>query len=409
MREWSSFSRWVMVVMGLAVIGCPKKEDAAKDDAEKVARRKRKKSAEDDGDGDKAAGRKKAESDDDAEGKPRTKRNGDDSDDDGSPKTRKPSKTGAFTAALEGTEIPMKFGKAYASFSGLHVTLSNEKTTCKYATPSDEAYQVEFDIPPGPGQKFYAGHPVGVSAMFNSQRIKLKQTWANPYQVTAEIEPFKLKEFEHVRGSLDFDVKFEETKADTSRKVHNYVGSGSFDVEICEDWNNFKKLPGLEADAGETDLGGTFAGEKFKYKTALANVWHDKANDLDYVESIEFYPTDDVTCTSRWDAWKKLNYFVVRSIGGASSKQKLTGTQQPADPSFSKPTAAPGGKGMMGATKWFGGAGGRHAWVQFDKLAFNGGAVLKGTAFAESGPDAKPDEQGKIGGRFEAKVCASVF
>jgi hypothetical protein len=63
----------------------------------------------------------------------------------------------------------------------------------------------------------------------------------------------------------------------------------------------------------------------------------------------------------------------------------------------------------MGVTKWFGGIGGRHAWVQFDKLELKGGGTVAGSVVAESGPDAKPEEQGKLAGRFEAKVCASLF
>jgi hypothetical protein len=411
----TSFSWFAVLMMALAVTGCPKKDDASKDDDEKSSKSKKKKGDDDDkaGDDDDKGSKKKKKKgddddkagDDDDKGK-KKKKKGDDDDDKGSA-SKKPSSKGPFTANLEGTEIKMTFGKAYPSFSGMHVVLSNEKTKCSFAQPSDEAYQVEFDLPPGPSQKFYAGHPVGVKAYWNSQRIKMKLTYGSSHQVTANVEPFKAKEGEHIKGTLDFDIKYEETKQDTSKKTLAYAGAGSFDVEICDDtFSYMKKLVGLSDDAGEDDVAGEFAGDKFKGKTALATVWHDKANDEDYVQSIEFYTSDDVTCNSRWDAWKKESYFKIDYPGGGSSKQKLTGTPQPIDyATFSKP--APGK--TLGNSKSFGGSGGSHGWVQFDKLDFKGGGKITGKLVVESAPDAKPEEAGKMKGKFEAKVCASGF
>ncbi|MGZ3453234.1 MAG: hypothetical protein ACXVEF_26765 [Polyangiales bacterium] len=317
-------------------------------------------------------------------------------------------KGGPFSGVLEGEAKTFKYGKAVAGYSGIHVTLSTEKTDCKsFGAGSDEAYQVEFDLPAGPDQKFFAGHKIGVSAYLNSQRVKLKQTFVQPYQFTVEVEPFALKEGETVKGSADFHMKYEEVKQDTSKKMWEYSGAGSFEVKLCEDWNHFEKLPGLDGEASSGDVSGTFAGEKFSTKTALANVWHDKTNDVDYVESIEFYPTDDVTCSNRWEQYKKSSYFIVRSIGGANNTQKLTGTQQPADPSFSIPKGK--GSSATSNTKWFGSNGGRRAWVKFDKLDLKGGGVVSGSVLAANAPDAKPDEKGKISGKFEAKVCASTY
>ena len=114
-----------------------------------------------------------------------------------------------------------------------------------------------------------------------------------------------------------------------------------------------------------------------------------------------------MTCTNRWDEWKKADYFVVRAIGGASTRSKLLGKPQPADPSFSIPKAMTPGKGKTGMFHWFGG-GGHRGWVQLDTLDFKGGGKVTGIVYADSASDSKPEESGKIGGKFEAKVCSSA-
>jgi len=404
MRTVTSLPWIVLVSLALVSGGCKKKEDASSDDDKAESKSKKKKKGDDD---DKASA-----DDDDDKGSKKKKKKGDDDDkggDDDAPKKKKKA-GGPFAGNIEGEAKTFKYGKAVASYSGLHITLSTEKTDCKsFGAGSDEAYQVEFDLPPGPDQKFFAGHAIGTTAFLNSQRVKLKQSFLQPYEFTVNVEPFKLKEGETVKGNADFSMKYEEIKADTSKKTWEYSGSGDFEVKICDDWNNFKKLPGLESDAESGPVTGTFDDEKFTYKTALANVWHDKANNVDYVESIEYYPVDDVTCSNRWDQWKKHPYFIIRSIGGANTAQKFTGTQQPADPSFSIPKSAKGSSAAMPSLKWFGSGGGRRAWVKFDKLDLKGGGAVNGTVFASSGPDAKADEKGKISGKFEAKVCASTF
>ncbi|MFI5300540.1 MAG: hypothetical protein ACHREM_20840 [Polyangiales bacterium] len=418
---------WLTALM-LAVVAapsCSKKSDDATSDDDKKSKKKKKKSADDDDDSDKKKkkgddddddkkSKKKKKSADDDDDSDKKKKKGDDDDDsdkkkgDDDSSAKKPKGDGPFAASIEGTDLKFKYGKAYASFGGIHVVLSTEKTKCDFAPPSDDAYQVEFDLPPGPGGKFFSGQPVGVATTFNSQKLKLKLTYAYPYQVTANIDSFKAKEGEHVKGSLGFDIKWIETKADTSKKTYAYSGAGNFDVEICSDWQNFKHLEGQPKDPPEGDVEGEYGSEKFKYKTALANVWHDHNNDMDYIESIEFYPSDDVTCSNRWDQWKKVDYFTVRAMGGSGSKGKILGKPQPADPSFSIPKEMTGGKGKMGMSHWFGG-GSHRAWVQFDKLEFKGGGAVTGTVYADSASDAKADESGKIGGKFEAKVCSSAF
>src|SRR4051812_48609001 len=118
---------WVAVIlMALAVNGCSKKDDASKDDDSSSSSKKKSKS-------------KKASDDDDEEegDKGKKGKSGKKTEDDEEASNTKASSKkskGVFTATLEGTEVPMKYGRAMASFTGsLEIVLSNEKVGCSYA------------------------------------------------------------------------------------------------------------------------------------------------------------------------------------------------------------------------------------------------------------------------------------
>ncbi len=107
----------------------------------------------------------------------------------------------------------------------------------------------------------------------------------------------------------------------------------------------------------------------------------------------------------KYDQRDKDKYFLVRSIGGTNSKKPITGSAQSADPSFSIPEIMTGStsKKPMGSWKIFGGAS-RRAWIKFDKLSFGNGDTISGEVYADS-VEAKPEQTGKIGGKFEATIC----
>ncbi len=309
-------------------------------------------------------------------------------------------------AHIEGRPLQFRYGKAYATSDTLHVVLSTEKTACTFAPGTEEAYRIRFELTPGPSGRFYAGTPIGVGVNFESRRTRLAITAADPYLVTAIVEPFVLKPGSHVRGRLEFDVKFVKTKVDRSRQAYQSRGAGFFDVEICDDALVLQALQGQPPDAPEGEVSGTFAGQRFAFKTAIANVWHDPDNSQDYIDSIVFFPLNGITCANQWEQRDKVSLFMVRSIGGAGSRQRFTGSPQPASASFFIPKLAAGVNDATDAVYFFGG-GAERAWVRFDKLDFKTGASVTGTVYADSREGSKIEEEGRIGGRFRAKVCTA--
>ena len=381
-----------LLTVAFATGGCKKKEDASSDEsAEK----------------DKKSAKKKDKGDDEAsddDGKKKKKKGDDDeaSDDDGK-KKKKAGGGGSLTANFEGQEVQFKYGRT-TGFGSLRLELSNEKLPCKGGNPSDDAYTMSFELSAGPDGKFFTGYPIGVPVSYNHQRIKLKSTFLRPAFVNLEIKPFDLKEGEHIKGSLSFDHKWTEMKGD-DKKDWKYTADGNFDIEICDDpFGGYKrvKVP-LAADAPEGDVAGKFGSDTFKAKSALVIVLKDYSTKKEYIDAIEFYSVEDVDCANHWTEGRKAAYFYLTDIGGVSETNKFEGTKQPAQPWF----AAPKGKGTTPSLKSFGYSGGRRAWIQLDKIDFKAKSTIKGKVFAESAPDAKPEDTGKIGGSFSAKVCNS--
>jgi hypothetical protein len=391
-----------LLSVALAASGCDKKKDSASSDEsadkDKKASKKKDKGDDEDKDGDDDGKKKKKKKDGDDDK---------DSDDDGKKKKKKEGGGGgALTGNFEGQEVAFKYGRTMG-FGSLRVELSNEKLPCKSGNPSDDAYTMSFELSAGPDGKFFAGYPIGVPITYNHQRIKLKSTFVRPQFVNLKLDSFDLKEGEHIKGSLNFEHKWTETKGD-DKKDWKYTADGKFDVEICDDpFGSYKKVKApLSAEAGEGMVSGSFGGEKFVAKSALAIVLKDYSTKKEYIDAIEFYSVDDVDCANHWTEGRKGAYFYVTDIGGTGETTKFEGTKQPAQPWY----AGPKGKGATTPSlKSFGYSGGRRAWVQLDNIDFKANAKVKGSVFAESAPDstAKPEDQGKIGGTFTAKVCNS--
>lgn len=394
-----------LLAVSVAAFGCKKKDDASSDDGsekdKKASKKKDKGDDEDKGDDDDGAKKKKKKKKGgDDEDKDKDKDKGD--DDDGATK----KKGGPLTGNFEGQEVQFKYGRTQG-FGSLRVELSNEKLPCKGGNPSDDAYTMSFELSAGPDGKFFTGYPIGVPITYNHQRIKLKSTFVRPQFVNLNIKSFDLKEGERIKGALNFEHMWTETKGD-DKKEWKYTAGGNFDIEICEDpFGSYKRVKApLSAEAPEGMVSGTFGGEKFVAKSALAIVLKDYSTKKEYIDAIEFYSVDGVDCANHWTEGRKGAYFYVTDIGGTGETTKFKGTKQPAQPWY----AAPKGKGATTPTlKSFGYSGGRRAWVQLDNIDFTAKATVKGTVFAESAPDPslKAEDTGKIGGTFSAKVCNS--
>lgn len=299
-----------------------------------------------------------------------------------------------FRAELEGQPFELKGAKVVATSTALHLVLSTGQLACD-SEPKDGDETIELDLSPGPGAKFSVGQAQGVPARWTAPKRKLKRSFAGAHEAALTLEPFELVEGAAVAGSLAFDVGYSAARDDKTPRLV-YRGAGRFSAPLCKDWNGFKALGGVPADAGASPFAGTFGGDSFTYQRALAIVMKDAQSDEDYLDSIELYDDPQVDCKTRFDKKKTAKVVVFSSIGGGGAKHPLTGPQS-ADASFSVP--AGGGARVRAFAS-------RRAWVSFDALAFKGGDALTGTLFAESSSTAKPADAAKMAGTVKATVCS---
>lgn len=309
---------------------------------------------------------------------------------------------GGLALFTEGETPVFKFGRAQLGWGGLHVTLSTEKVGCSWTTPGDDAYQLDFQLAPGPGGAYYAGHPIGVPVTWSSSRLKLKASHAGPHQTKLVLDaPLVAKDGEHVKGTLALEQSVKVSRPDGSRVTYEYRARGAFDVVICPaGYGGLTGLDPLGKVAATTPVTGTFAGVAFTAKSALGIVQKDWASGLPFLESIELYDVEDPSCSDRWKL-SSTAHLTVRAIGGSGTIFPML-DQQPMEPTFTVPKSA----GGLGYGKWFGG-GQRRGWIKLDALDLTSGGKLAGELLAESSPGSKADETGKLSGRFTAKVCGT--
>ncbi len=161
---------------------------------------------------------------------------------------------------------------------------------------------------------------------------------------------------------------------------------GTFDAKVCAPLAP-ETPPELGTDATGS-VAGEVAGEKFVTKKALAIVKHDKVLDGDYVAEIDFFGRDDVTCDDTPATDTKTPSLAIVDLGGASTKNDLTGTVQPTHGMFATKAWKIGKPRTTG-----------DGWIKLDSLDFD--APLKGT-FRFVTP------KGGAGGAFTADVCRKV-
>lgn len=291
-------------------------------------------------------------------------------------------------ADLEGSSVTFRYGGAHASADGLRIILSDRPLPCG-VTRMPRAHQLEIALPIGPGGGFFAGQAAGVSvSLYFDQRLLP----AVGGEGVVRVSPFLLKSGEPIRGTVAFKATRYSSGAALSSAAH-----GAFEVTACDGPGAFRDHAALPTAAASTPLSGEFAGQKFEFKKGIARVRRDSNQDMDVLDEILLFATPNVSCAHAVDL--KHGHFAIGYVGGANSRDRLTGAPQPARPAWRV-------AGESRALQWFGGtAGDRGAWVQFDSLDFSDGAIIRGSAVASSGHDAPPGQRGSFNGRFEAVVC----
>lgn len=270
--------------------------------------------------------------------------------------------------------------------------------------PALDGARVRAEIPAGPGGRFFAGNPFGVTLTAensdSNQPVSAVVPIANnlltisaPF-VTLELEPFASKKGQHIHGKV-------------AGSEHMLIGSasvnGSFDAEICDDPRPIKNP--LPSSAPTSPVRGNHGARVIAPKTVHAIVRasaasQDEAVDvtikrrprgsLDYVWMLVFYAKANVPCPTGDSDYTSDHVFRVQGPGGGAAQHPLLGAPQPASLIMRK------GSDEFG-TIW------NDTWVSFDALDFGAGDKLRGALVSRADQD--DDDRGQIAGHFEAVVC----
>ncbi len=299
--------------------------------------------------------------------------------------------TANVTLTVNDRQRPLQWGYASSGFSGVSVTLTSWPSSCELREDGRGA-SLTFEVPAGPGRRFYAGHPIGVNVAVKASDQKMQfpvdmgpmgavlgdgvTLMMGPAAVQVTVEPFEWKKGAHVRGTID---------GSEAVLIGASGASGTFDAEVCFDADPAAK--GLADSAPKTPV---------KAKTVHALVRRrpksqDEAVDQSLKRSkgtyaeisrLVFYDKAKVPC----GAAEPPGFLQVQSLGGADATRPLT-TQQPATAVWRE------GNDAFAAVS--------EAWVQLDELAFDEGKTVRGSLWT-----LKKKGQPPFTGRFEAVVCA---
>jgi hypothetical protein len=276
-------------------------------------------------------------------------------------------------ANLEGK--PFKFVSAKISdAAGVdRITLSTGALTCD-ADPASGDTTLSVDVGQGPGGKHFAPGPIGVDIeLYNEEQ---EFSIGNTLRGVLTLEPGEWKVGNKVKGTL----RFEDVKDDK-----RYNGTGSFEAVVCDFGERDLKFPAVPEAADASPVSGNLGGEKFTYKSAIAQLSHDAARNIDFIEAITL--SDAAIDCSNWT--RSAGTRVTVGATGASGKDVFIGTHQPTQIGWFK----------NGSNTFLNGS----SWIKYDALELNEGSEVKGSIYGEAAKDAK--YAAKLSGTFIAKVC----
>jgi hypothetical protein len=279
-----------------------------------------------------------------------------------------------FEATLEGKPFKFTNAKISDAAGADRITLSTGALACD-ADPTSGDTTLTVDVGQGPGGKHFAPGPFGVDIELYNE----KQEFAigNTLRGVLTLEPGEWKAGNKIKGTL----RFEDAKDDKK-----YSGKGSFEAVVCDFGEREVSYPPTPETADAGPVSGTLGGEKFTVKTAVANLRHDDALNVDYIDNITLSDAE-INCN------KSINGMMVNFGARAMGKDVFTGTPLPTRVGWFKGGTNYGLKGS--------------GWVKYDTIELKEGGEVKGSLFAEAaGSYAKdPKMAAKVSGTFTAKVC----
>lgn len=303
---------------------------------------------------------------------------------------------GPPTFTFEGKEFKFPYAWVYEA-NGPIVRLSTHPMGCDGGHLPDGAQTLDVRIGAGPGLKHFGGKATSVEIEFSPQKTATElnnPSFSEREAATLQTDPFSYEVGQHIKGT----IKLDEVTRKVDDKTLTYVGGGKFDAEICSAGDS--GLQTFDEKAPEGPVTFTVGGTSFTAKTVIVFVMHDKDSNADWFRRVDFFDAEGVTCDSYATYEDKGTLVRIEGFGGANTRQKLVGSPVQAQMSLYKAAAKNNHVSFSG----MGGGGG--AWVQFDSLVYTPGAKVKGQAVGLSDRFAKPADKTKLGGHFEATICA---
>jgi hypothetical protein len=299
---------------------------------------------------------------------------------------------------VDGASFVMRHGIARPRGSYLELILSDRPLACELAwgehTDLDAlGYPVVLiELPPGPGNGFYDGRPVGTTLWFHSSHAAAE---AAPHTAVIRLTEREPGEQAKVAGELHAHTRFAESRGRTHRDTRSFAVSGRFEVPLCA-----PGLAGLEPSSPFDDAPAhaeLVGSEHFELGSAIAVVSHDADNRDDFLTSLIFFGDAGVDCATFWELLARKDSLTVTSFGasrrwtpvGAAAPATATfhfqrpGNQRPPFPAISREVD------VLGA----------HGSVTLEAVAFEPGGRVRGhLSLGRS-------DVLLAGGRFDAQVC----
>lgn len=297
-------------------------------------------------------------------------------------------------------------GKKYFDQKLSLVLSTDEKLDCQNAKYGSDYVQIELGA--GPDGTFFAGKEIAKSYFVYAEALRPVLD-GNSLYVTAPFTRIKLGAFKTGDASFDLGLSVSLNKQHKDKSVP-VRGGGHVKVQICKDRNK-EAFDGIVANAKAPaakagPVGGKVGKAAFQSKGALAIVAYDKANDVELVESINFYGSA-ATCE---EALKDVfSGGGVQGIGWQAlylpltAKNRLLGTATPLSLSGSD-FKSEAGKFRSTSLNFDGASTG---WIRIDEASLDENGTVKGALVADSGPrpPKDADSAGRLDGTFTAKVC----
>jgi hypothetical protein len=289
-------------------------------------------------------------------------------------------------------------GVAVGDGSTLKVLLAAGPLNCDNPYPPSDAMSLEILLDPGPDNDFYSGKtiPVRMDLKIPGDNLTFRTIRASSARI--KTSPFTLTG-DKVTLSLSFEQDLRHMKDDPAMPGK---GSGVVDVVVCKEHSSTTTLAGHKVGAAATGaVAGSLGGDPFTPKRVLAFLVGE--GDAAHIDEIGFYEAEDASCEA---AGKSV--FEGGGVNGLNADVKGVGLRKGGAVPV-HPVAVSAAKTEVGVgfrqTFFNLGEGSTRGHLEITAAELKEGGKVKGVVHYETAAGTEKDNQGKLSGTFEAKVC----